>query len=151
MFTIIILHLFLALQLPRFLTLRNEESFEDQTHTANEDQINDLMVKQFDYGKRIKVRTFSFIRFVDCMANPLDVANNRARFDLFIRAKAVTVTANQCSLPYAQTNETSGYNTYTNHYPGRQTYYQKTIVWYHAVTENECHSYVRYLLELSTP
>ena len=87
MFKIIILQLFLALQFP----LLNDEPLEDQTHTVNQDQINDFLAIHYYCRERLNVRRFNLNRLDDCSTNPHDVAHNKPRVDSFIRAKATTV------------------------------------------------------------
>ena len=102
MIKIIILHHFSALQLHHILTLVSDEPLEDQTHTVNQDQINDFLLGHYDCRERLTVHRFSFNRVDDCSTKPHNVANKKARIDSFIRAKATTITAYQCSLSYTK-------------------------------------------------
>ena len=104
MFKTIILHLFLALEVPYNLIPFNDGPLGDQTHTVNQDRFNDLLVSHYDCRERLTVRRFGLKRVDDCRTNPHDVANNKARAVLFIRAKATTVAAYQCSLSYIKNN-----------------------------------------------
>ena len=111
MFKIIILQLFLVLQFP----LLNDEPLEDQTHSVNEDHINDFLAMQYFFRERLNVRRFNLNRLDDCSTNPHEVAYNKPRVALFIRAKATTVLAYECSLSYPKTTKIYVYNTKTNH------------------------------------
>ena len=111
MFKINILQLFLALQFP----LLNDEPLEDQTHTVNQDQINDFLAIHYFCRERLNVRRFNLNRLDDCSTNQHDVAYNKPRVDLFIRAKATIVLAYQFSLSYTKTTEIFVNNTKTNH------------------------------------
>ena len=48
---------------------------------------------------------FLLKRVDDCSRNPHDIASNKARVDLFIRANGTTVTAYQCSLSCTKTTK----------------------------------------------
>ena len=74
------------------------------------------MVSQNDGRGLLNVRRFSLKIVDDFSTQPHDVANNKARFDLFIRAQATTIKAHQCSLPCTTTTENCEYYTINNHY-----------------------------------
>ena len=114
MLKIVILQLFLALQFPHILSLLNDEPLEDQTHTVNQDEINNILAIHYFCRERLNVRRFNLNRLDDCSTNPHDAAYNKPRVDLFIRAKATTVLAYQCSLSYTKTTKIYVYNTKTN-------------------------------------
>ena len=56
MFKIIILQFFLALQFP----LLNDEPLEDQTHTVNQDQINDIFAIHYSCREPTAVLAHQF-------------------------------------------------------------------------------------------
>ena len=78
---------------------------EDQTHTVIQDQINNILVIHYYCRERLNVRRFNLNRLDECSTNPHDVAYSKPRVDLFIRAKATTVLAYQCSLSYTKTTK----------------------------------------------
>ena len=118
---------------------------------VNRDHINEVLVSHNDCRKRPTVHRFRLNGVIVSCTNLHDDANKEARIDLFIRAKATTATAYQCSLSRTMTTKNCGYKSNTNHYHGPKSYYQRTMLRYRAVTRSDCQRHVRNLQELWVP
>ena len=118
------------------------------SETIQQDKNNDLLVSHYDCGEHLDERRFSFYRVDDCSANPHDVANNKARVDVYIRAKATTIAGYQCPLLYTKDTKGCGYNANLKHYPDRRSSYQNTMLRYQAVSHKGCENHNRYLSDL---
>ena len=82
------------------------------------------MQSHYDRRESLNVRRFIPNTGHYSSTTPHDVAYNKEQVDLLIRAMANTVTADQCCLSYTKTTMIFGYNTITNPYHDRQSYFK---------------------------
>ena len=97
-----------------------------------------LLFHHYDCRARLNVRRFSLNRVDNCHISQNDIESTPANVEIHLRAKAIDISAYKCKLTYQQTKRICGYDSDTNHFHDRVSFYSNQMSQHHTIDQHEC-------------
>ena len=114
--------------------------------TLKTDNINtNLLVNHYDCRERLNLRRFSLNRVDNCHISQSNIETSPATVEIYIRAKALDISAHKCTLTYTRQRKICGYDSDTNHYYDRDSFYSNQMARHHIVDQHECKNLILHI------